>query len=86
MNNSDMKTIYMLSSFDCIDGLFDDFAVDDEDLRQIALNNYFDIRDKVEVQIEVRPLNKSIIRISEDGKVRAVYHIFKVNRVNRKVA
>lgn len=74
-----MNTIYMLSSFDCIDGLFDDFALDDEDLRRIALDNY--IGDGV--QIEIRPSDKPIVRIHENGKVRAVYHIFKFNKVTR---
>lgn len=78
-----MNTIYMLGSYPIIDALFDDFALDDEDLRRIALDNYFDIRDEVKVQVEVRPSDKSIIRIHEDGKVRAVYHIFKFNRVVR---
>ena len=49
-----MNTIYMLSFADCVDGLFDDFALDDEDLRQIARDNYCAYEDG-EVHIEVRP-------------------------------
>jgi hypothetical protein len=78
-----MNTVYTLSSSYEIDGTFDFFALDDDDLRQLALDNY-DVRSTAPVHVEVRPPDAPHkVRISEGGLVMAEYHITKIYRVIR---
>ena len=78
-----MNTIYLLSATQEFSDVFDTFATDSCDLRQIALDNY-SAHTTYGVHIEVRPPDKqNVVRISEGGFVYAEYHIFKLDRVVR---
>ena len=77
-----MDTIYMLGLTDCPDDLLDTFALDEGDLRQIALDNY-QMEDGV-LHVEVRPPDaRNKVRLTVGGYVVAEYYIFSIHRVSR---
>lgn len=77
-----MNKIYLLSENQNISGIFDGFALNDDDLKQIALDNYQASTTYPVHVVVCPPGRRNIVRIIEGGFVYAEYHIFTIRRVS----
>jgi len=73
-----MNTLYMLSHSTWTDGIILKYATDEADLAAIARDYYYGDQGEAHVEVDMDELE---VRISKNGQVETVFHIFTVEGV-----